>query len=302
MIRPRTEDQRPKAQQICHQICKKSGSNFFYSFYLLGTKKRHALEAFYAFCRLVDDAVDLAPNETEAQKNLRFWRNEVEAIYAGAPMHPVSKVLKDAVAVFAIPKKYLEEIVTGCEMDLSKKSYATFAELNLYCYRVASCVGLVCIRIFGATLTEKLEQGSIALGKALQLTNIIRDIVTDLGQGRVYIPAEDLKRFGVSLSDLGGANSKNLNLIDLLYFEIERAKKFFAGAWSQFPTEKKERRKLMAAIVMGKFYESILNKIAKDPMAIFKGKVGLTRTEKINITLRTFLSRCHCERSEAISQ
>lgn len=290
MIRLRTEDRGPKAQQTCHQICKKSGSTFIYSFYLLGAKKRHALEAFYAFCRLVDDAVDLAPNENEAKKNLQFWRSEVETIYAGAPTHPVSKVLKEAVAVFNIPKKYLEEIVVGCEMDLVKKRYETFAELDLYCYRVASCVGLVCIRIFGAPLTDRLEQGSIALGKALQLTNIIRDVVTDLGQGRVYIPAEDLKQFGVSLSDLGGANSENLNLIDLLYFEIERAKKFYATAWSQFPTEKKERRQLMAAIVMGKFYEAILNKIAKDPMAIFKGKVGLTKTKKINITLRTLLS------------
>ena len=277
-------------QQTCHNICKKSGSNFVYSFYLLGSRKRHALEAFYAFCRLVDDAVDLAPNETEAQKNLLFWQNEVKTIYAGAPTYPVSKILKGVVQEYDIPKKYLEEIVAGCEMDLFKKSYATFEELDLYCYRVASCVGLVCIRIFGAPLTRELEEASVALGKALQLTNILRDVAGDMGRGRVYIPKEDLSRFGVLISDLGGGNPDNLNLIDLLYFEIERTKKFYATAWTGFPKEKKERRKLMAAIVMGKFYEAILNKIVKDPMAIFKGKVGLTRTEKINITLRTFLS------------
>src|SRR3989338_11325714 len=200
-------------QQTCHNICKKSGSNFVYSFYLLGSRKRHALEAFYAFCRLVDDAVDLAPNETEAQKNLLFWQNEVKTIYAGAPTYPVSEILKGVVQEYDIPKKHLEEIVAGCEMDLFKKSYATFEELDLYCYRVASCVGLVCIRIFGAPLTRELEEASVALGKALQLTNILRDVAGDMGRGRVYIPKEDLSRFGVLISDLGGGNPDNLNLI-----------------------------------------------------------------------------------------
>ncbi len=276
--------------QVCHQICKKSGSNFVYSFYFLGSKKRHALETFYAFCRLVDDAVDLAPNEVEAKKNLEFWKKEVTAVYQGNPANPVSQVLVDIVKTFEIPKIYFEEILNGCEMDLVKKRYETFEELKTYCYRVASCVGLVCIHIFGVDINDKTKETAISLGIALQLTNILRDIAADLGRGRVYLPAEDLNRFGVAVSDLGGSNPDNLNLIDLLYFEIERTRTYFKKAWGLFPKGSKERRKWVAAVIMGKFYEAILNKIAKNPLRVFREKVRLTTGEKIKITLRTLLS------------
>ncbi|MBI4224371.1 MAG: squalene/phytoene synthase family protein, partial [Deltaproteobacteria bacterium] len=182
--------------------------------------------------------------------------------------------------------KYLEEIVAGCEMDLTNKSYDTFAELETYCYRVASCVGLVSLHLFGVELTSATQQAGIALGKALQLTNILRDIATDLRRDRVYLPQEDLTRFQIGLRDLAHPDPSNLNLFDMLYFEMERARGFYRQAWEGFPKTGKARRRLAAAFSMGRIYETLLDKIAKDPISIFKEKVRLSRAEKLKIAGR----------------
>lgn len=270
-------------QKYCHDICKKSGSNFVTSFYLLGKKRRGALEAFYAFCRLLDDSVDEASNPEIARQKIQFWRDEVYLIYNGHPRHMVSQALIPVVKEFEISKKYFEEIVKGCEMDLIKKTYASFRELEEYCFRVASCVGLVSLHIFGVPLLVTTEQGAIALGKALQLTNILRDIVSDLRRERIYIPQEDLKHFEVSPADLSGKSGDDLNRVDLLYFEIARARQFFKEAWDAFPKTPQAKRQLIAANLMGRFYEAILNKIEKDPLVVFQGKVSLTKGEKFKI-------------------
>jgi len=174
--------------------------------------------------------------------------------------------------------------VSGCETDLNKKTYETFEELEKYCFRVASCVGLVSLRIFGVPPSQSLENGAVALGKALQITNILRDIATDLGRGRIYLPQEDLKQFWVSIADLSGNPKDDLNLIDLLYFEMERARAFYKEAWDSFPKRGKIRRQLIAAFLMGRIYEALLGKISRDPLAVFKGKVALSTPEKLRIT------------------
>ena len=273
-------------QAYCHRVCRQSGSNFVYTFYLFGRKKRQALEAFYAFCRVVDDSVDQAATPKKAAEAIAFWKEELPLIYRGEPRDLVSKALVEAVQQYQIPQKYLEEIVAGCELDLHKKTYATFLELEDYCFKVASCVGLVCLKIFGVAPSSQTEFAAASLGKALQLTNILRDIASDLKRGRIYLPEEDLKNFRVSPNDIANGSQKNLNLFDLLYFEIERARDYFAKAWELFPREKKERRKLLAAILMGRFYESILNKISHDPLAVFQTKIRLTGAEKIKIAGR----------------
>lgn len=273
-------------QQFCHQVCKKSGSNFVYTFYLLGKKRRRALEAFYAFCRVVDDSVDQAANPEEAKQKLVFWKEEVEHLFKGNPRDPVSQALFPATQEYQIPKKYLEEIIAGCEMDLTHKTYTTFEELEGYCYRVASCVGLVCLSIFGVSPLETTKKGAISLGKALQLTNILRDIASDLGRERIYLPQEDLKRLGVTMTDLSQGTKDNLNLVDLLYFEIERTKTFFKEAWESFPKSGSDRRKLLAARLMGRIYEALLNKISRDPLAVFRGKVRVTNGEKLKIACK----------------
>lgn len=276
-------------QEYCHRVCRKSGSTFVYTFYLYRKKKRQAFEAFYAFCRKVDDAVDLAESTEKARQAIAYWKEEVPLLYQGNPRHPVSKALLPVIQQFAIPQKYLMEIILGCEMDLTKKTYATFDELEEYCFRVASCVGLVCLHLFGIPLTDSTKQAGLALGKALQMTNILRDIVTDLGRERIYLPQEDLKQFGVTIFDLAHPSKTNLALLDLLYFEIERARKFFVTAWFLFPKEKRERRKLLAAFLMGRFYEALLNKMAQNPLAIFQTRIHLTPFEKAKIAFNEML-------------
>lgn len=276
-------------QDYCRRVCKKSGSNFVLSFYLFGPKRRRALEAFYAFCRKVDDAVDLASSPEKARQQIAFWKEEIGRIYQGHPQHPVGLALKPVVAAYSVPQRYLEEIVAGCEMDVTKQNYATFAELETYCYRVASCVGLVSLHLFGVELTEATQEAGIALGKALQLTNILRDVVTDLRRERVYLPEEDLRRFQISARDLDHPDPGNLNLFDLLYFEIERARGFYNQAWSGFPKRGRDRRRLIAAFCMGRVYEALLDKIAQDPIRIFKEKVRLSTVEKLKIAGREIL-------------
>lgn len=270
-------------QDYCRRVCKKSGSNFVFSFYLFGRRRRQALEAFYAFCRKVDDAVDLAETPDKAIRQIAFWKEEVGRLANGIPEHPVGLALKPLVEAYDIPLQYLQEIVAGCEMDVTKKSYETFAELETYCYRVASCVGLVCLRLFGVSPTHPAEQAAMALGKALQLTNILRDIVTDLRRERIYIPREDLDRFSIRPADLANPDPANLNLFDLLYFEIERATGFYQAAWNLFPKRGKERRRLAAAFSMGRSYETLLDKIAQNPLRVFEEKVCLSGLEKLKI-------------------
>lgn len=272
-------------QSYCHRVCKESGSNFVYTFYLFGRQRRQALEAFYAFCRTVDDAVDNEADPKKVIETIRFWKEEVMSIYEGSPRHLVSQALKEAVFRYQIPKQYLHEIVAGCEMDLHKKTYATFEELEDYCFKVASCVGLVCLPLFGAPLTETNQHAATFLGKALQITNILRDVATDLKRGRIYLPQEDLKKFHVTEADLQRGDKMNLNLLDLFYFEIDRARKFFDAAWRLFPAEKKERHKLLAAFLMGRFYEALLDKITRDPLQVFQTKIRVTGGEKIKIAL-----------------
>lgn len=277
-------------QQYSHQICKKSGSSFFYSFYLLPKEKRNALEAFYAFCRLADDAVDLAPNPKEAKEDLQFWKEEIDHLYQGKFRHPVTRALSPAVKNYQIPRIYFDEIILGCEMDLEKKNYADFKELETYCYRVASCVGLVCLHIFGVERTKKTMEAGASLGKALQLTNILRDIATDLQRGRIYLPQEDLQKFGVSAKDLSEGFRKNVHLLELLDFEIGRTRHFYKEAWQNFPKENNEIRKLLPARLMGRFYEHLLDQISRDPIIVFEKKVCLSLMEKIEIAFKEICS------------
>lgn len=273
-------------QSYCREVCKKSASNFVYTFYLFGRRRRRALQAFYAFCRLVDDSVDQAPSLESALEAIRFWKAEVIRLYEGKPSHPVTHALLEAMRLFPIPREHLQGIVEGCEMDLTRKAYATFEELESYCYRVASCVGLVCLPLFGVAPSGAVVRGACALGKALQLTNILRDIASDWKRGRCYIPQEDLQKFRVAAKDLPNPARENLNLTELLYFEIGRARDFFEEAWDSFPLFGNARRRLLAARLMGRFYEAILNKISRDPLRVFREKVGLTAGEKIRIAAR----------------
>jgi phytoene synthase len=189
----------PPATTVAECITHRSRTNFLYSFLILPKAQRRAIETVYAFCRIVDDIVDGDhPATTNPQQELDRWRNEIHACFNGqTPCHPVARELKTILQTFPIPKEHFLALIRGMEMDLMRRRYATFAELDEYCYHVASVIGLMCIEIFGYRHASARDY-AIHLGKALQLINIVRDVPEDAARGRVYLPLDEMARFGVT--------------------------------------------------------------------------------------------------------
>ena len=188
-------------EEYCQQKAAASGSSFYYSFLFLPPPRRRAITALYAFCREVDDVVDEVHDEGVAQTKLAWWRQEVGRVFAGSPQHPVAQALVPVVREFALPEEHFQTIIDGMAMDLVQTRYLDFAALELYCHRVAGVVGLLSAEIFG--YENPATRGYARdLGIAFQLTNICRDVGEDAHRGRVYLPQEDLARFGVARADL----------------------------------------------------------------------------------------------------
>ena len=213
------------AGQFVSRLTRKSRSNFFYAFLCLPRGQRDALYAVYAFCRIVDDAVDVGQDRDEQRRELARWREEIGRVYGGTPAHPAGERLQEAIRAFPIPRSVLDEIITGVEMDLDHPRYETFEDLYLYCYRVASAVGLACIEIFGYR-DPRARDYAVHLGIALQLTNIMRDVQADARAGRVYLPQEDLRRFGVTAEDLA-AGRYTPGFVELMAWEAARARDYY---------------------------------------------------------------------------
>lgn len=271
----------PLAPADAQAVVKSSKSNFVLSFLALPPEQREGISHFYALSRVVDDAVDEHGPE-EAERLLNFWREEIAACYSGTPTHPVTRAMQGTVRRFEIPQRYLELLVEGCEMDLRKKRYENFQELYEYCYRVAGVIGLVCMKIFGLGGKEA-EESAVDLGLALQLTNILRDIKVDAGLGRVYIPQEEIRRFGLQEQDLL-AGKMQPKLLPLLQFQAERAQGYFDRAFAamkQFP-----HKPLIAAWIMGKTYRQILKKIRAKGFDVFTRPIKLSKWQKSWIALR----------------
>jgi len=258
----------------CGRIVRDSGSSFHQAFRLLPLERRRSLEALYAFCRVVDDAADEGTGGAEA---LAWWRQELERALAGRATHPVGVALADSVRRFAIPPRHLTEIVDGVAMDLTPQRFATFAELHRYCYLVAAAVGLATIPIFGCRDPRSRDYAE-ALGVALQLTNITRDLAEDAERGRVYLPLEDLRRFGYAERELV-THTQNDAFRALVAFECARAREFYAAA--RAAVTKLDRRALAPAEGMRLVYQRVLAKIAAHPEAIFGPPVRLPRYQKI---------------------
>jgi phytoene synthase len=260
----------------CARITRASSSNFYYAFKLLPVSRRRGLYAIYAFCRFIDDiADDDATREPGAL--LQQWREELERVYAGTPTRAVSRALAATVQQFTIPKDYFAEIIDGVEMDLSRKRYATFAELRQYCYRVASAVGLACIEVFGYRNAQTRVYAE-NLGIAFQLTNIIRDVREDAERGRIYIPLEDLKRFAVAEEELlAGRHSPRLE--KLLEFEAQRAQEFYHNAQAALPPE--DRGSVLTAEAMRFIYGALLRRIVKSHYRVMDGRFSLSVPHKM---------------------
>ena len=261
----------------CQDKAAKSGSSFYYSFMFLPPERRQAITALYAFCREVDDVVDECHDLSLAQTKLEWWRQEVGRIYGGLPTHPVGHALKDVLKGFRLPQEQLLEIIDGMAMDLSQTRYLDFKGLQLYCYRVASVVGLLAAEIFGYQDRQTLKYAH-DLGLAFQLTNIIRDVGEDARRGRIYLPIEDLQRFKVPAKDLLEARYSDA-FRELMAFQAERAEKFYDQAFAQLPAI--DRKAQRPGLVMAAIYRTLLREIARDGFLVLDRRTSLTPLRKV---------------------
>ena len=274
------------AAELSALLARRSGSNFYYSFLFLSRRKREAIYALYAFCRSVDDAVDQgAGTASEQRRVLGEWRTELRRVYEGHPTHPIAVHLAQVVRAFPIRRQHLEAVLEGVEMDIDKRRYATFDELFEYCYRVASAVGLACIEIFGYT-DPRAREYAVNLGVALQLTNIMRDLRTDGERGRIYLPLDELRRFGYSEEDLLHGRYTQAYL-ELMRFQADRTHAYYRAARAAVP--RVDRRRLVAAEIMRAIYHALLRAIEARRFGVFEQRVSLSVTRKLGLALGTYL-------------
>jgi len=273
------------AGQFVARLTRRSRSNFFFAFLCLPRPQREAIFAVYAFCRIVDDTVDLGSDREEQRQELARWREEIARVYGGVPEHPAAQRLQLAIRTFPIPREALLEIIAGVEMDLERANYESFEELYSYCYRVASAVGLCCIEIFGYS-DPRARQYAVHLGIALQLTNILRDVQVDARDGRVYLPQEDLRRFGVTADDLV-AGRYTPQFVELMTWEAARARGYYERAWAALPPA--DGRRLFAAEIMGRTYFALLRAIEARRFRVFGERVALPAYRRVGIALAWWL-------------
>ena len=268
--------------EYCEKKAAQSGSSFYYSFRLLPRPRRTAITALYAYCREVDDVVDEVSDPNVARVKLAWWRTEIDAIFSGTPQHPVAVALVKAVERYGLTRTNLQTVIDGMQMDLEKVRYVDFAELETYCDRVAGVVGLMSAAIFGyedpATLVYARK-----LGVAFQLTNIIRDVGEDARRGRIYLPQDDLARFGVVASDVLRARSSPA-FVELMRFETERARAWYDAAFAALPD--RDRHAQRAGLAMAAIYRTLLDEIARDGYRVLDRRIALTPLRKLWIATR----------------
>jgi phytoene synthase len=272
--------------QYCQQKAAASGSSFYYSFLFLPEEKRRAITALYAFCREIDDAVDECSDPALARTRLAWWRTEVDAVYQGNPQHPVARALASILPRFRLSQQHLNEIIEGMEMDLRYNRYPTFAALKEYCHLVAGVVGVLSAGIFGYRDPRTLEYAA-DLGLAFQLTNIIRDVGEDARRDRIYLPLDELDRFGVSTADITSGRESD-GLRQLMEFQIERALGCYRSAMDKLPAV--DRAAQRPGIVMAAIYRALLEEIRADGCRVLHQRVALTPVRKLWIAWRTWLT------------
>lgn len=280
-------------QQYCRDKAARSGSSFYYSFLFLPRLQRDAIMALYAFCREVDDAVDEIQDPLVAAQTLQWWRGEVHNIFHGTATHPVGKALQHVLKTFALNEEYFIEIIDGMEMDLTTSRYPAYKHLALYCYRVASVVGLLSAEIFGYQHRKTLKYAE-KLGLALQLTNIIRDVREDAQRNRIYLPQEDLVTFDVSESSLLDLQ-QTPELTACLQFQTERAQSMYDEAIALLP--KSDRYSQRTGLIMAAIYRRTLDEIATDGYQVMQHRISLTPLRKLWIAWRTARREKHIRRA-----
>jgi 15-cis-phytoene synthase len=257
------------------KITRQSKSNLALAFISLGPERKRDITVFYAFCRVIDDIADSGElSVVEKQTRLTKWRQMLQA--PAADESPLAADVRQLMAKYSLPAAMLEEIIAGVEMDLNIQRYATFEELRVYCYRVASAVGLVSIEIFGYR-NPRCKEYAIELGLALQMTNIIRDVAKDLRDGRIYLPQEDMARFAYSDSDLQERRYDE-HFLQLMQFEAARARNYFSRAAAALPRE--DRRSMAPAEIMASIYRGLLGQMELDKFRVFEKEYRVSKPEK----------------------
>lgn len=267
-------------------ITKGSRSSFYYSFNLLPKEKREAIYTVYAFCKQTDDIVDEHNGSMlEKERLLSTWQQELDKSLNGGSSNPLLNLLSQTAYKFKIPVEHFYDLIKGVEMDLKKNRYDTFDELYTYCYRVASTVGLMCAEIFSYT-KEHTKNYAVNLGVALQLTNIIRDVNSDMNRNRIYIPQEDLRRFNISEEDLRN-QVHDERFVGMMQFQAERARQYYEKANKHLAPE--DEKHFFAARIMEKIYFSVLRKIEQNNFKVFHRKIRIGRFRQLIIALQIWL-------------
>lgn len=265
-----------KTSDGAEAITRASKSNLAFAFIAMSGPRRRDITTFYAFCRLIDDIADDEERDRQTKRQeLALWRQSLRGQAEGEPA--LSKSVRELMSRYPITPEMLEEIITGVEMDIDIRRYLTWEELRVYCHRVASAVGLVSIEIFGYR-NRRCREYAIALGLALQITNIIRDVAKDLRADRIYLPGEDMVRFDYREEDLRNRVT-DTRFIRLMNFEANRAEKFFAESMRLLPQE--DRRAMLAAEIMRSIYQALLRRMKLDNFRVFEKDYRLSKTQKV---------------------
>jgi len=272
--------------EYCQDKAARSGSSFYYSFLFLPPERRRAITALYAYCREVDDTVDEATDPLVARARLDWWRGEIERLFAGDPQHPVTRALAPHLAPCAIDRGSLVAIIDGMQMDLEQDRYPDFEGLRLYCHRVAGVVGVLAAGIFGARNAGTLAYAE-QLGLAFQLTNIVRDVGEDARKGRIYLPLEDLQRFGVPAHEILAARPSD-RFVTLMRFEADRARACYRQAFALL--EPAERRAQRPGLMMAAIYARLLDEIERDGFRVLTHRTSLTPVRKLWLAWKTWVT------------
>ena len=271
--------------QYCQEKCATSGSSFYYSFLFLPPARRQAIMALYAFCREVDDVVDECNDPALASTKLAWWRMEVERIASKQATHPVGLALQAVSPEIEISAARLNEIIDGMEMDLQQTRYLDFTGLSLYCYRVASVVGLLAAGIFGYR-DAQTEKYAHDLGMAFQLTNLIRDVGEDARRGRIYLPIDELKQFNVPAADILNARYSD-NFTALMQFQYQRAERYYQEALAHLPAC--DRKSQRPGLIMAAIYRTLLEEIRAEKFQVLHQRISLPPTRKLWLAAKTWI-------------
>ena len=268
----------------------KSGSSFYYAFLFLPPQRRAAITAFYAFCREVDDVVDETHDPSVAAAKLGWWRQEVDQAYAGRPSHPVTQALLPLAAEFDIRMDHLQAVIQGCQIDLEQTRFLDYAGLERYCHLVAGVVGEVAANIFGRTEAATVQYAH-RLGRAMQLTNIIRDVGDDARRGRIYLPLDELQRFGVKAAELLRREAPwgySDRFDALMRFQAERAHATYDEALALLPEADRAAQK--PGLMMANIYRTLLRDIEAQGFQVLHQRTSLTPLRKLWIAARTHVA------------